>query len=536
MSTRRTTGTAIAEALAANGAALAFGIPGTHNLELYRGMAASGIRHVVTRHEQGAGYAADGYARVTGRPGLVVTTSGPGLMNAMAAMGTAYADSVPLLVLSPGVPTGRERADYGWLHEMKDQRAAADAAVARSVRPGTPAQAVDAVHETFARWAAERPRPVHIEVPLDVLEAPWDGDVPGPWRAPHPPAPSPAAVAEALGLLTRAGSPVIVAGGGSLGGAAPLRVVAEALGAPVVTTTAGKGVLDEDHPLAVGPFLGFAAARKLMEDADVLLVVGSELGDAELPDRLAPRGAVIRVDLDPAQLHKNLRATLPVHADAREALAALAAGLAASAVPAGLAGTERAGERRAAEARAGCLEQAVERGDRWREAQDALRAELPGDVVVVGDSSQVSYLGTAPFWPLSEPRRYLVPVGYSTLGYGLPAAIGARLAEPARPVVALLGDGAFMFSAQELVTGAELGLPLPVVILDNHGFGEIRQNMLDRDIAPYAVDLARPDFAALAQAMGCHGVRVTNAAEAAKQAAAALTAARPTVIVWEVGP
>ncbi|WP_336210528.1 thiamine pyrophosphate-dependent enzyme [Nonomuraea sp. LPB2021202275-12-8] len=148
----------------------------------------------------------------------------------------------------------------------------------------------------------------------------------------------------------------------------------------------------------------------------------------------------------------------------------------------------------------------------------------------------MSYLGTAPYWRFAAPRRYLVPIGYSTLGYGLPAAIGARLAEPARPVVALLGDGAFMFSAQELVTAAELGLPLPVIVVDNHGFGEIRQNMLDRDIAPYAVDLTRPDFTAMAQAMGCHGVRVTNAAEAAQEAAAGLTASKPTVIVLEVGP
>ncbi|MBB5135437.1 acetolactate synthase-1/2/3 large subunit [Thermocatellispora tengchongensis] len=527
---RRTTGTAMAEALAANGADLAFGIPGTHNLELYRGMAACGIRHVVTRHEQGAGYAADGYARVTGRPGLVVTTSGPGLMNAMAAMGTAYADSVPLLVISPGVPTGRERAGYGWLHEMKDQRAAADGAVARSVRPGTPAQAVEAIHETFARWAVERPRPVHIEVPLDVLEAGWDGEVPRPWRPPCPPAPSPRAVAEALGLLAGAASPVIVAGGGAAGAAAPLRRVAEAVGAPVVTTTAGKGVLDEDHPLAVGAFPGLPAARDLMREADVLLVVGSELGDAEVPEGLAPRGAVIRIDLDPAQSHKNVRATLPVHADAGEALTALAAGLAPSSA------ARRAGERRAAGVRARCLEQAAVHGGRWRAVQDALRDALPRDIVVVGDSSQVSYLGTTPFWRFPAPRAYLMPVGYSTLGYAVPAAIGARLADPARPVVALLGDGAFMFSAQELVTGAELGLPLPVVILDNHGFAEIRQNMLDRGIAPYAVDLARPDFAALAQAMGCHGVRAADAAEAAKQAAVALTADRPTVIVMEVGP
>ncbi|WP_433444427.1 thiamine pyrophosphate-binding protein [Nonomuraea sp. CA-141351] len=525
MNARHTTGTAMARALAANGATLAFGIPGTHNLELYRGMAAVGIRHVVTRHEQGAGYAADGYARVSGRPGLVVTTSGPGLMNAMAAMATAYADSVPLLVISPGVPTGRERADFGWLHEMKDQRAAADGAVARSLRPGTPDQAVAAVHETFARWAVERPRPVHIEVPLDVLEVDWDGEVPPPPRHARRAAPAPEAVAEAAQLLSASQRPVLVAGGGSLEAGRSLRAVAEALGAPVVTTTAGKGVLDEEHPLSAGVLPG---ASGLVNEADAVLVVGSELGESEIPaGTLSPSGVVIRIDLDPAQLHKNLRATLPIHADARETLTAL--------VPRLTAGGEAAerGGRRAAEARARLLDQ----GDgRWRGIQEALRAELPRDVVIAGDSSQVSYLGTAPYWRFSAPRRYLVPVGYSTLGYGVPAAIGARLSDPARPVVALLGDGAFMFSAQELLTASELGLPLPVVVMDNHGFGEIRQNMLDRDIAPYAVDLARPDFTELARSMGCHGVRVADAAEAAKEAAAALTASKPTVIVLDTGP
>lgn len=536
----RTTGTAMAEALRANGVSLAFGIPGTHNLEFYRGMAACGIRHVVTRHEQGAGYAADGYARTGAGPGLVVATSGPGVLNALTAAATAYADSVPMIVLSPGVPTGLERSGFGWLHEMKDQRAAVDAAVGRSVRPGTPEQAVDAIHETFARLPAERPRPVHIEVPLDVLEASWPASVPvpGPWRAATPAAPAPGAVAEARRLLAAAHTPVILAGGGALGAGEALRALAERLDAPVVTTTAAKGVLDEDHPLAVGAFVGHDAAKALTEAADVLLVVGSELGDAELPrGSWAPRGTVVRIDLDPGQLHTNLRAALPVCADARLALEAIggdgATGPLTGQAPA--AGSA-CGAERAASARAGCLDQADRAGGRWRALQDALRAQLPDDVVIAGDSSQVSYLGTAPFWRFASPRRFLLPVGFSTLGYGLPAAIGAKLADPARAVVALLGDGALMFSVQEFVTAAELALPLPVIVADNHGFGEIRQNMVDRSIDPYAVDLARPDFAALAEAMGGRGVRAADENEIAKAALAALDADRPTLIHWEAGP
>ncbi|MGW4422445.1 thiamine pyrophosphate-binding protein [Streptosporangium sp. NPDC004631] len=530
----RTTGTAMAEALRANGVSLAFGIPGTHNLEFYRGMAASAIQHVVTRHEQGAGYAADGYARSTGRPGVVVATSGPGVMNVMTAAATAYADSVPMLVLSPGVPTGLERSGFGWLHEMKDQRAAVDAAVARSLRPGTPGQAVDAIHETFSRWAVERSRPVHIEVPLDVLETPWSGEIPPVWPAACPAAAAPEAVDAAIALLGAASAPVIVAGGGAVTAAAALRALAERLDAPVVTTIGGKGVLDEEHPLAVGAFMGYAGAKALVEAADVLLVVGSELGDAEIPHgSLAPTGQVVRVDVDPGQLHRNLRATLPIHADARLTLKALLAGLTGPVTSVNPAGGE--GARRAGAARTNCLAQAMRAGGRWRAIQEALRAELPADVIVTGDSSQVSYLGTAPFWRFAEPRRYLVPAGFSTLGYGLPAAIGVKLADRARPVLALLGDGALMFSVQELVTAAELGLALPIVVLDNHGFGEIRQNMIDRSIAPYAVDLTRPDFVRLAESMGVRGVRAADETEAAKQAAAALGADRPTLIVCEVG-
>lgn len=522
----RTTGTAMIEALEANGVSLIFGIPGTHNLELYRGINQSSITHVVPRHEQGAAYAADGYTRSTGRPGVVITTSGPGLTNALTGMTNAYADSIPMLVISPGIPTGQERLDFGWLHEVKDQRTAVDNLVTRSVRPGTPQQAIDAIHETFARWAVERPRPVHIEIPLDVLELPWEGEVAPAWPRPHAPAPDPAGLSAVLAALGAASQVVIFAGGGSVGASAAITELSIALDAPVITTTLGKGVLNEEHPLAVGEFTGYPGTADLVNGADVVLAFGTELGGfARYPDF---GGTLIRFDIDTAQLQKNVRADIAINSDTR---------LAAEAILGGLAGPvgNRGGAALAQAARAACLADMGPRVAKWQAIQEALRAKLPDDVIIAGDSSQVSYLGTGPYWKFPSPRNYLVTTGYSTLGYALPAAIGAKLADRNRAVVALLGDGALMFSIQEFVTAAEVGLALPVVIVDNHGFGEIRENMIDRDIQPLAVTLARPNFAALAQAMNCLGVVVTNEAEAAKAAVEALSADRPTLIILEVG-
>jgi acetolactate synthase-1/2/3 large subunit len=521
---KRTTGTAIIEALEANGVRTVFGIPGTHNLELYRGLRRSSIRHVVTRHEQGAAYAADGYARASGRPGVVITTSGPGLTNALTGMTNAYADSIPMLVISPGIPTGLERQDIGWLHEVKDQRTAVDNLVSRSIRPGTGQQAVDAVHETFARWSTDRPRPVHIEVPLDVLEADWDGEVGGPWPAPYAAAPHPAAIADVVRRLAAPGPVVLIAGGGAVGAAAAVTKLAERLDAPVLTSTLGKGVIDEAHPLAVGEFSGSGSAADLVASAGLVIALGTELGGFAGYEF---GGTLVRVDIDPAQLHKNVRADIAIHADVASAVTALLSTVVEPPIA-------RGGATAAAAARAACLAGSRERGGKWEAIQDALSAALPPDVVVAGDSSQVSYLGTGPYWRFAKPRRYIVTTGYSTLGYALPAAIGAKLADPAAPVIALLGDGALMFSVQELMTAAAQGLGIPVVVVDNHGFGEIRENMLERDIEPLAVTLDRPDFVALAEAMGCRGVLVPDAETAAKHAALALREDRPTLIVLEM--
>ncbi|NKX52430.1 thiamine pyrophosphate-binding protein, partial [Arthrobacter deserti] len=261
------TGLAVMTALRNYGVDTIFGIPGTHNLEFYRHLAALEIRPVTSRHEQGAGYAADGWSQQTGLPGVVITTSGPGLLNALSAAGTAYCESRPLITLSPGVPEGEEFADIGSLHETKDATAAAGAIVEWSRRVTSGTEAVQAVHDAFELSRTSRPRPVHIEIPLDVLEGPSDAPAEL-LRAVEPPAPQPAgsaAVDAAVAALRGAGRPVILAGGGSLRAGRNLLHLAEALQAPVLTTLNGKGAVPESHPLALGSDIRLEPARRFCE-------------------------------------------------------------------------------------------------------------------------------------------------------------------------------------------------------------------------------------------------------------------------------
>ncbi len=519
MTAHRNGGAAVVETLAAHGVDTVFGIPGTHNLELYRHLACAGIRAVTPRHEQGAGYAADGYAQVSGRPGVVVTTSGPGLTNAMTAAAAAYAESRPMLVISPGVPTGAEGADIGLLHETKDASAAMGNLVRRSRRVASADEAADAVTEAFTSFRGTRPRPVHVEVPVDVLEQEWTG---GPWvgAATPPPAPDPAAVRRAAGLLASARRPMVIAGGGAVDAAAEVRALAEAVGAPVATTVNGKGVLDEAHPLAVGAAVRLRALQRAAAASDALLVVGSELGDSDLWDGRVTGTAVIRCDIEPGQLHKNCRADVTLLGDAAASLRAVLAAL-----------PQRSpADARAADLRAACRTEARADAGVHEEINAAVRAALPPAGILAGDSSQVTYLGSVHFFDLPAPRRFCYTPGFATLGYGLPAAIGASLAEPGRPVVALLGDGALMFSVQELATAVELRLPLPVVVVDDGGYQEIRDQQAARSIPRVGVDLHTPDLAALAVAFGARGVRTTDPGALTTLVADALSADRPTVV------
>lgn len=521
--TQMTGGQALVAALVAHGVDTVFGIPGTHNLEIYRHLAEQGVRHISHRHEQGAGYAADGYARTTGRPGVAVVTSGPAVLNAAAAVGQAYSDSVPVLLVSPGLPLRHPGLGNGLLHETRDQGAALAAVAAASIRAASVAEIPIAVAQAFATMTAGRPRPVHLEVPLDVLSETGAVDIPRPVQVPRP-APLAEQITAAAHRLAAAHRPVILAGGGARRAGEEVRLLAERLGAPVVTTTNGKGVLAEDHPLALGAGIHLPSVRDLVAESDAVLAVGTELAPSDLWNGPLPlNGRLIRVDIDPVGAVTNAVPDIVLIADAAPAVRALLAALpATSTAPAAVETARRWRQRKLKEART--------EGAEWLPVIEALAAALPRDAVVSADSAMVCYYGALANLPTYRPSSFLYPTGYGTLGYGLPAAVGAKVGHPDRPVVALLGDGGVMFTVAELATAAALGLPLPVVVVDNSGYGEIRNEMVDRGDPVHAVTFTAPDFAALGRALGCHGVTLDDPGTLTAAVREALAADRPTVI------
>ncbi len=321
--------------LAGYGVECIFGIPGVHTVELYRGVAESGLRHITPRHEQGAGFAADGYARVSGKPGVCFIITGPGMTNIATAMAQAYADSVPMLVISSVNSRHQLGRGCGYLHELPSQQAlfAGVSAFSHTL------MSVDALPEVLARafavFRSARPRPVHIEIPLDVIVASADHLALAATPSSPPPAPSWALAQRAAALLGEARRPLILAGGGAVGAAAELQALAEALRSPVQLTINAKGLLPAEHPLLAGSIQSTQSGRLLAREADVVLAVGTELGETdydtvfdggfELPGRL------IRVDIDAQQLGRNFRPHLAMLADAGLALASLRMALTGSA-------------------------------------------------------------------------------------------------------------------------------------------------------------------------------------------------------------
>jgi thiamine pyrophosphate-dependent acetolactate synthase large subunit-like protein len=496
---RLTAGALIVRSLEAHGVELVFGIPGTHNLAIYEALGDSGIRHVTPRHEQGAGYAADGYARASGRPGVAIVTTGPAVLNAATAAAQAWSDSVPLLLIAPGMPLSHPAASTGYLHEMRDQRLAMSGVVEHAVRTETHAELARELADAFAAFAGRRPRSRFIEVPLDLLPeqaqcAPLAAPPIAPGAAPA------AAIAAGAELLGNARRPLVVAGGGAHGARAELAELLER-GTPVMTTINGKGAVDEHHPRALGARLPTAAGRAMVEQADVLVVVGSDLGQGDHWSTLTPQGRVVRIDVDAAQAHGNAAADVALIGDAAATLRGLLDALGGDPpVDPGWIARRDAADRESAEL-----------GGPWAAVSAALESALrPGDVLVA-DNAMVAYNGAVGSTRLGAGSRFLFPTGFGTLGYALPAAIGAKLARPDRRVVGLLGDGGIMFTIQELATAAQLGIPLPVVVSVNGGYGEIRKEMNDLGFTPLGVELGVPDLPGVARAMGGHGVALEEA-------------------------
>lgn len=497
-----------------------FGIPGVHTLDLYRGLAELGMRHVGVRHEQGAGFMADGYARASGRPGVCCLITGPGLMNAATPIGQAYSDSVPMLVLASVNASGDLGKGRGRLHEISDQRAAIAplAGLARTVRAAE--ELPGAIADAFALFETQRPRPAVLEFTLDMLAAPAEVSGARRERKARPVAGA-EDIARAAALVDAARFPVVLAGGGTVDAADELKAFVEKSGALCVTTTAGKGVLPDSHPQTLSGTLALSPTQKVLGDADLVIALGTEMAETDSwCDRLPINGKLIRVDLDAHTLTRDYPPTIGLLADAKPVLAALTAAIKPGRQP------DLARAKAVREANAGDLDQQQQKHVK---VLMAVRAGLAPDAIVVSDMTQIAYTANVTF-PLERPRCWFHPNGFGTLGYAMPAAIGAKLACPAREVIAIAGDGGFLFTVQDLATAVELGLALPILVWNNDAFGQIALGMNERDIPELGVKPKNPDFQALAKSFHARAEKPGSLAELTDAIRRAFKADGPTLI------
>ena len=514
-------GAQISQMLHDRGVRVIFGIPGVHNQELYRGIDQAGLRHILARHEQGVGFMADGYARATGRPGVCYVITGPGLCNIMTPMGQAYSDSVPLLVISSCLnPEDRGRG-RGRLHEMKDQRAAAETVSDWSVQAADAAGVYHLIDRALDEFQSSRARPKHIQVPMRLLEAAVDPAPP--WRQTALLAdPGRFGLEALMPRLVASRRPLLILGGGAVR-ASVLPLLAR-MGAAVFETQAGRGIVSPDYPLHFGATLDRAGAEGVIGSADLVIAVGTELSEVDLwRENLGHQVPLIRVDIDPAVL-TSADTGIGILADAGGFIDDLTATL-------GPDWTAATGWTAA---------EVVAKNQLWRsqgEAEypglslliDGLRAALPPNAMIFSDMTQLAYAALM-LWPMARPGHWHHPYGFGTLGYALPAAIGGAIGRPGLPTVAIAGDYGFQYTLPELATAVELHLPLPIILWDNGKLGAIEASMVKAQIAPNAVIQRNPDFLALARAYGAHAAAPRSMAELVVAVQTAFSADGPTVI------
>jgi len=473
-----------------------FGIPGIHNLAVYDGLAHSSIRHIATRHEQGAGFMAYGWGKSTGDPGTALVITGPGLTNILTPMGQAFHDSVPMVVISTQIPSRFLSARSGYLHELRDSTTMSSSVTKGSFRASSSSEIAPLLERAYRLAAAGRPGPVHVEIPLDYLAEPCapPGAFPSNEQPPFVPGEE---FSEALRTLGRAKFPVILAGGGASRSGAALRGLAEALNAPVLLTCAGKGVLSEEHPLCLGARLHFPAVRELLARTDCLLALGTEISPTDLwTEEFEFSGTLVSVDIDEG--HRASRNGVFLHGRCEEAAPLLLAGVAKKGA------SQWAGKD---ELLARCSQElgstlgVTDELPLLANTVKALRTSLGDDGTLWADMTGPAYYAISEY-AVALPGRFLHPVGFGTLGAALPAALATKCAFPERRVAALAGDGGFQFTLPELAVGVQEKLSLPVILWNDGGFGEIRRCQQAKGGPLIAVDHWNPDFRALAASYG----------------------------------
>jgi acetolactate synthase-1/2/3 large subunit len=488
-----TVGQALVAGLRARGVDTVFGIPGVHTIELYRGLAGSGIRHVTPRHEGGAGFMADGYARATGRPGVAFVITGPGLTNALTPMAQARGDSVPMLVVSGVNPVATFGRGHGYLHELPDQQAMAATVAVRSLRINRAEDVGEVLDAAWAVFTGGRPGPVHVEVPRDVMGLPGVLQEPGPVHG--LPVAREAALSAAVERLGAASQVVIVAGGGAVRASGAVQQLAERLDAPVVLTIAARGIM-HGHALVVPASPSLDAVRALLGAADCVLAVGTETGqtdfDLNATGTMPDLPGLIRVDVSAEAIAARAHA-VGIVGDAGAVCETLATRVAAR--------RRDDGETRASATRIAARMGIGDTMAAQLAVVEAMRAAVPG-AIIVGDSTQPVYAGNLYLDPDRAGGWINSSMGFGTLGYGIPAAIGACIGRPDVPVICLTGDGGAQFSLAEMMVAVEERLPVTFVIWNNRGYREIAEAMEAAATEVIGCAPLPPDFGALAAAFG----------------------------------
>ncbi|MGJ4929606.1 thiamine pyrophosphate-dependent enzyme [Bradyrhizobium sp. HKCCYLS2038] len=498
--TTMTGGEAIVSGLVAHGVETVFGLPGAQVYGLFDAFHQAQLKVVGARHEQACGYMAFGYARASGKPGVFSVVPGPGVLNAGAALLTAFGCNEPVLCLTGQVPTDYLGRGRGHLHEMPDQLATLRSFVKWAERIEYPDSAPTLVSRAFQEMLSGRRGPAALEMPWDVFTQKAATAAATPLAQFTPPQPDPDRVAKAAALIAGAKTPMIFVGSGAIDAREEILELAEMLDAPVVAFRSGRGIVSNAHELG----LTMAAAYKLWPTTDLMIGIGTRM---ELPATFRwpfkPEGLKsIRIDIDPVEMRR-LIVDAGIVADAKAGTAALAAAVSK-------AGYRKTSGRRAAirEATAATLQE-IQKVQPQMAYLNVLREVLPPEAIVTDELSQVGFASWYGF-PVYEPRTFITSGYQGTLGAGFPTALGAKVAHPDKPVVAITGDGGFMFAVQELATAVQYNIGVVTMVFNNNSYGNVRRDQRERfDGRVVASDLVNPDFVKLAESFGVAASRVT---------------------------
>ena len=516
----RPLGAQISHMLKDRGVDVIFGIPGVHNQEMYRGIEEAGITHVLARHEQGAGFMADGYARATGRPGVAYVITGPGLCNIMTPMGQAYSDSVPILVMSSCLD--ETAAKRGQLHQMLDQTAAARTVCDWSEEARTASAAYRLIDRALDEFETQRHRAKHISVPIACLEAQaeqsWDNKRSLPAARNLPVVETLVAFGE---LLNAAKRPLFVVGGGATDASDQIRQVLKTCGAASFASYAGRGIVADD-PLYFGAYLARPDSARICAQADLIVSVGTDLAEVDLwREHLGTTCRHIRINIDAEVLADRAAGDLSIKCDAALFFDAVASHITPSS--SGWRAEDIATTRKKWQVEVAAEYPGIPK------ICEALQACLPEDTMIYSDMTQFAYAAKE-VWEMDHPGQWHHPYGFGTLGYATPAAIGGAIGRQGLPTMAIIGDYGFHYTMAELGVAVELGLPLPIILWDNSKLGAIEASMVSAQIAPNAVVARNPDFVKLAQAFGAGAVVPGSLADMQTAVKDAFDADGPTLI------